>query len=110
MVCTTLMTVRANVDLQKPTVYKDNIKAINNICSGEKSTLDSPAQVKLVTADGEDKISFDNGCYYANGEKMIKYSEHQVLLTAQANSGGGKSSCRGKGKNRVGNAGKGRHQ
>ena len=81
-----------------------------NICSGEKSTLDSPAQVKLVTADGEDKISFDNGCYYANGEKMIKHREHQVLLTAQAISGGGKSSCRGKGKNRVGNAGKGRHQ
>ena len=79
-----------------------------NICSGEKSTLDSPAQVKLATADGEDKISFDNGCYYANGEKMIKHREHQVLLTAQANSGGGKSSCRCKGQNKGGNAGKGR--
>ena len=82
-------------------MYKDTIKAIDNICSGEKSTLDSPAQVKLVTPDGEDKFlsTMDVIMLMVNGEKMIKYSEHQVLLTAHT--GGGKSSSRGKGKNRV---------
>ena len=77
----TLIAVRSNIKWDDNDVYEKTKTAINRICHGEVNRGSKVAQVKLATEDGTYDISREGGCFVVNGEKMIKQSEAQVMLS-----------------------------
>ena len=77
----TLVAVRANIDWEKDDIYETAKTAINRICHGETNRSSKVAQVKLATEDGAYEFSKEGGCFVVDGEKMIKLTEAQVMVT-----------------------------
>ena len=86
----TLIAVRSNIKWEDTDTYVKAKEAINRICHGETNRGSKVAQVKLATEDGIYDISREGGCFKVDGEKMIKQSEAQVMLTDLKTKIGGK--------------------
>ena len=84
---TALMSIRANVRWKKQDgtangeVYKETIQAMNEICAGNKFKAPSVHQVKLVTAGGTREVQYDGVCLYMDGEQMMPFQQHEMLMT-----------------------------
>ena len=101
---TALMNLRAKLDFNSANVYKETIKAINQICSGQTNIAPKIAQVKLCTDSGEHNVKYEEGCFTVDGMEMITREEHQVLLAERPPRkgvrGGGRGHGRGGGRGR----------
>ena len=70
-----LMGLRTNVPWDSQDLYTKTKTVINQICASEKYCPGGMAQVKLVTADGDDEIGYQDGCYYINGTAVTTREE-----------------------------------
>ena len=92
---TALMSVRSNVKWKtdggtaNKNVYKETINAMNEICAGHKYKAPAVHQVKLVTDQGTREVQYDGMCLYMDGEQMIPFQQHEMLM-AQAKKPAGK--------------------
>ena len=83
---TALMSIRSNVKWKKdgaanPDVYKETITAMNEICAGAKFKAPAVHQVKLVTDQGVKEVQYDGMVLYMDGEQMIPFQQHEMLMT-----------------------------
>ena len=87
-----LMGLRTNVKWDSTTLYEDTKRAINQICASESFKAHS-AQVKLVTAEGEDDIRYQQGCYFINGQQV---TTRQELFAISGNDKSGRKEKKGR--------------